>query len=317
MPLICEMVVNSVCAFRGQVFVGGFVEPWHDAGLEHVGWSRIGHAEFTLEKDNTSGYMRMPKGNCLKVLPMQTGVIGYAEQSVAAFFPVDQPAVTFGMQEVFPKTGIAGRDAVAGDGRSHFFLDNTGTLWGISHEFQPQKIGYKDIFEEFLDEKIFMSYVSARNELYISAEYAAFVLGEGGLYEINQLASNVNLKGKELIGGYENLDYDYPLEVETDILDFGMSGIKTVTSVEIAGSLPEKCWMSAWWRNNKSQGFKPSPWRPVSPLGISHLQVSGNELKLRLRGNSVEDVELDYLNVKFQTSDKRNVRGAYAGQTET
>lgn len=314
MPSICDMVVNSVCAYQGQVFVGGFVDPWHDAGLDCVGWSMIGYAYFELDLHNTSGYMKMPgRGECLKVLPLRKGVMAYGTNSIAMFYPVESPAATFGMHEVFGSLGIADRDAVAGDGDMHFFLTPLGELYQIDNNLQPKRLGYRGVLAPHLDESsdVVLTYDGARKHLYVGFSTGCFVYADEQLHERWTVPTLMNHVSGELQTSYEDLsnDGDPAFLVVTDIMDFGIAGIKTIMSLELSGGLASNTWGAISWRNDRAGDWRTTNWVKCSPSGICNVRCAGREFKIHIKGDSTTDVELQYMNVKYLVTDKHNIRG--------
>lgn len=315
MPSICDMTVSSVCAYQGQLFAGGFVDPWQGAGMDCVGWSRIGSAQFEMARDNTAGWMKMPgRGECLKVQPIRKGVVAYGTNSICLFYPVDQPAPTYGRHDIFEKLGIAGRDAADGDGDQHFFLSAKGDLFHLTNEIQPEKLGFRYLFGPLVESSsnVSLSWDGSNQELYLSFDSRGFIFSEYGLHEIYQTPTKVNPLNTELYASYGDVssDGDPAFLLETDILDFGIAGLKTIMSLELLGSLAGEVYGSVSWRNDKlSDSFSDTDWVRFSPGGVCHTRVSGREIKIKLKGTSTTNVELTAINVKFLTPDNRNIRG--------
>ena len=312
MPHICEMSVGTVCAFRGQVFAGCFMEPWHDATTNTVGWSLIGHACFQVDRRNESGYMHLSGSDYVhRVVPSRNGVIAYGDGSIGLFYPTTEPVVTYGFQMLAPDFGIAGRDAVAGDGEQHFFMDPKGDVWIIDNKFNMQKLGFRQLFGYFVDhgEKVTFSYDSRLKQCHIAFDSAGFTLGtDGNLHEVYYSSSKVNLVNGELHGSFVKVS-DENLYLETDIIDFGISGKKSLTSVELLGSLPENPKAAVLWRNDKASDFRMTSFKQFSPNGICYLYTSGVEFKVVVTGDSFRNTELELMAVKYQIDDKRNIRG--------
>jgi len=107
----------------------------------------------------------------------------------------------------------------------------------------------------------------------------------------------------------EDTDFLY----STDIIDFGLTGIKTVEGVDLLASFSDKTIVEVMvaWRNNKREDFRDTKWVRVSPEGSCSPIVSGVEFKVSVRMIPCTDVSLDMITIRWKLVDKRHVRGLY------
>jgi len=318
MPHICEMVVGTVCNFRGQMVVGDFITPWLNAGSNSVGWSKIGHAEFVLDNSNESGLTYMPGyGKVYLVKPLRSGVVCYGSGSIMGLAPVTKPAVTFGVKDISPNLGVTGRGAVGGDVNQHLILDSRGRLWHLDVEFNFKKIGYSHIFEPIIndDETIIISYDRSEQEFYIGCETAGYVFVPGeGLTQIDQSPTDVWNYEDELHASFKEFT-DSKSSFTTGIIDFGLAGVNTITGVSLGGEVNSNDEVRIHYRMDRSNAFSTTPWKRFSPNGECGIRAAGVDLKVEVQFDRQVEVE-EYLTVKYQISDKRGIRGPYANQAD-
>lgn len=91
-----------------------------------------------------------------------------------------------------------------------------------------------------------------------------------------------------------------------DTIDFGLRSLKTITSVEVGGSgltsisVGAKVYDSAYsWKEK------------TVTKGIAYVNITGTDFLIKLLFEDHTDVRVDYINVRFKYTDKRNIRGAY------
>lgn len=318
MPHICEMVVGTVCNFRGQMIVGNFQTPWLNAGANTVGWSKIGHAEFVLDRSNEAGQAPMPgHGEVLMVKPLRKAAVAYGSGSIMALYPVAEIAPTFGFEVIKDRLGIAGRGAVGGDLDLHLVMDTFGRLWLLDSELKFQRLGYEHIFKPKLDddETVIISYDRAEQEFYIGTDSAGYVFNpEGGLSEIDKSPTDVWNYEQELYASFKEFTSSGST-IMTGLFDFGISGIKTITGVEIGGDVNSSDMARVHFKTDRTEHFRTSNWKRFSPTGDCAIRASGVEMKVEVQF-SREVEELEYLTVKYQIPDKRGIRGVYASEND-
>jgi hypothetical protein len=116
------------------------------------------------------------------------------------------------------------------------------------------------------------------------------------------------------IGFVKDLDSS-GIYLETDICDFNLLGQKTVMRLEVSGSYgPEaRMYMSVKWRMNRSAPWRQSPWKRCTADGACSPIVSGSEFKFCIAVTPVKGTSLDGLTAEWKLTDKRGIRGTYAG----
>ena len=306
---IADVQFSTCCNYNGQLFVGGFITPWHDADLAYVGWSKIGSSKFMLDRMNTSGYARMSKGGeCLRVMKLGKDIIAYGSNNLDVFTPVSEPVVTFGKQLLDIIPGLASRSAVGGTDLMHVLVDGVGQLWRLTAGPKPELLGYQEFFEQMLGTDIVVTYNASDASFTIANDQVSYLLSDGGLSRQFQAITSQSAYQGGVIGFYESVD-DQGFELKTDTVDFGYRGLKTLSSIELAFSSDVPVYAAVDWRSNTNQPFRPSKWVPLNARGQATLMVTANEFRLKLQSASFENVEIDYMLIKYKPSDRRNLRG--------
>ena len=306
---------SACCSFKGQLFVGGFSPSWYDAGPGSVGWSKIGSADFTLDKSNTAGYAHLENGNVLCVKQLGNGVMAYGDRCVEFFQPVAEPVVTYAKQPVMNIPGIAGRNAVGGNSSKHLLVDSVGQLWLITGE-APKMLGYQDFFARMLGTDIIVSYNEVMQTFSISNEETSFLWSEQGLCKHFQAITSQTVFSGGSIGFFEQVE-DQGFLLKTDSLDFGFRGLKTLTSIELAHSSYSSIYAAIDWRYDTREPFRSSRWVKLNARGIATLMITAADFRVKLQSSDYRNMELDYMLVKYKMSDRRNIRGSANNADQT
>jgi hypothetical protein len=335
----------SVCAFKGQIIAcGSVVATTAPSQSRIVRWSEIGQFDFlgktaTVRK-NTAGYTYAPTDDAeilLRCLPLDDAVVIYGTFATFALLPVNKPVVTFAIKPV-KQVGIANPLAVGGGLKKHLVVDRYGYLWLVTmsstrmDEVDMKRLGYREFFKDSID-TVSIVYNSMEDEFYISSGVKSYLYNDFGLTEIGKcVTSFVDYKNTQVTNELTDLVtiYDTPvgfvrplseqeLQYATDILDFGINGIKTIESVDIGATFGLKTTAEVMiqWRNDKKGSFRDTPWKRCSPEGFVSPLVSGVELKVNLRLSTYVGIELNTINVKWKISDKRFIRGMYTNASSS
>lgn len=332
----------SACLFNGQVLTGGCIEDTASARL--VRWSEIGALRFlgaTANRlRNEAGFMYTSHTHdevVMRVLPIgERAVIVYTTNQIIALNPVSQPAPTFSVQTL-SRVGILNPLAVDAGEREHLLVNAQGDLCrvyiGARAELLHENLGYSEFFSSLQSTisfttgagMIVVTYNPDQKEYYIGTSAKGFLF-KGGLTEVKEsYTSYINIVKTPLEGAGETLFTAAPLSsitetsagnytyLETDILDFGISGKKQIQSVTVHGSFStgQTVEVMVKWRNARTGSFSDTTWKRCSPDGFVAPIVAGSDLKICLRVSSQTSVVINGLTVEWQLSDKHSTRGNY------
>lgn len=307
-------VFGTCCDYNGQLFAGNFLTLYQDYGQDAVGWSKIGEAVFELTKHNVSGFAQLNfAGTVKRVMKLGGSVMVYSDRGVSRFVPVSEPVVGFGRKDVPEIGGVAGRSAVGGDEHQHVLVDHIGQLWTLKDGQQPTLLGYREYFLPMLGKDIVVTHYASDNSFYISDGETSYRWDQYGLCRIWQAVTSIVSLPQCPAGLFHDID-NQGFEIITDVLDFGFRGLKTLSGVEIGGDFDQPVFVSVNWRSHNEKYFRTIPWVRLNPNGWANLVVTAEEFQIKLSSQS-QRAEIDYMQVKFQISDKRNLRGSTSADT--
>ena len=339
--------------FLRDKFDQGFGMAFPDMlGTNFVWWSPVGHSAFWIvyptdtllgivdeadnvphDWDNTKlqelmesgemGFMPMRwQGNVLNTKPLGKGVMVYGDNGVS-YMPLKQVdgVSTFGLNDVLPY-GVANRSSVgtntpnqAGEITEHVFVDEAGWLWRMKAGEAPEKLGYREFFENMLSSgDIVINYDPIENDYYISDGSITYVLSEGGLFEVNDLPTStaVSLGGTVWVAdSVGDADDAYAILV-TDVFNMKLNMSKTITRVSVHCTNTTDVSVAVDWRVKTSDSWSRTLYQDINYEGEAHFPVSGTEFRLVIRSIDLTTLDIDDIVVHFQTTDKRELRGAYA-----
>jgi len=274
--------------------------------------------EFFLElfKRNELGFMPMPwQGSVLCVKPLGKGVAVYGADGIAVLVPTIEPYPTYGLQRV-ADFGIASRGAVGGSEWGHVLIDSSGNIWKLGNDYSLRKLGYKEYIADILTGEMVISWDAEHDEYYISGSSTSLVLTPQGLGRNPQ-----HITGAHDVSGYfvgvSSTDDSTAVVAVTDIIDFNYRDMKTITTVEVGCSVTDNVYVAVDFRYNEKDDWIRTPWIPVNPEGFAHVQITALDVRIAIGTDNYDRFELDYINVHWQTSGRRTVRGIYAGAANT
>lgn len=303
-PDLPEM--TYVTNFRGQL-VG--------AQGRKVIWSAIGRADFTLNHTNEAGNFVAP-WNCdvTAICPIGDVLMVFGELGVLELKPVTDPAPTFAIAEV-ADFGLANPKAVCGGGELVLFLDNSGTLHGVDAKsdqtatvirtrLRPVELGYREFFELFDLEKASITYDPIQKKFYISDGEQCYVFSNGSLTEAGQIVTS-SFNG---VGVCTVPEISEALLV-TDLIDFGIRGLKTLNWIELGVESPHDVSVALFWRMSYQEPFQMVEWRKVNKQGQLFHRVTALDFRIGVKVHGLEEFRLDRITIRLQLSDRRTLRG--------
>jgi len=302
---------STYCNYMGQLIGGGVISSWYSLGINDVIWSNIGSVDCTPSKKNEAGFMKMPwEGIVQKVIRLDNKVMVYGYDGIASLIPKER---YLGLAEFSSIPGIPGRSCVGGNKDRHVLVDNEGYVWSITPK-EINRLGYKEFMNTMTLANVIVDYDLNNDEFYISDGTKNYLLNKFGMCETKQFPSSIFTVGGTSYGTVveEAAGTKDEARIYSNILDLGLAGIKTLTSVnygirDVTGTLTA----SAYSKYDLSSGFVLNPMKVVNKEGVWFGPVSGTELKTVLKSDNYSDFRLDYIAINYKVSDKRYVRGAY------
>lgn len=278
-----------------------------------IQWSKIGNLDFTIDNSNIAGKRPMPwAGMVYQIIRVPSGAIVYGANGITMVTPAQSAgsqgdesipdAHTYSPQSVY-ETGIKGKHCVIETTSGQFCIDLNGFLCKITAE-GLNVIDFSEYFSSLTSDTI-MSFDKVDNLIYICDGVLGFI------YNIkdNSLCSGpANITG---IGYKNNNSYFMAsdnitipaFEITSDIFDFETTRSKTIHSVEIGTNVSNILSIAFDYRNSKADSFSTTPWAVVNPKGQAYLPCYGKEFRFKLRINTYELFDIDWIKIHGDIND--------------
>lgn len=272
---------------------------------------------FDLLERNECGFAPATfSGRVRLLLPIGEGVLAYGDNGVTYLQAVSEPVPTMARRHI-SYIGTAGGAAGAGNLQQHVYADGNGCLWHITADLNVTKLGYEEYIQPLVAEGIVITYQEQHERFVISGSSETYLLNKNGLSKIDQRVTSCFVYGGVDYGLSSDLGYDNSqLRLVTDTFDMGNRAIKQIRSVEVHLNDTQAWFVCIQYRMNKADVFKQSAWRQINKEGWAVIPCTGTEFRVALYCADYSEAEPpDNIVVKWQMSDKRNVRGSYAGAT--
>lgn len=259
-------------------------------------------------KRNELGWAVMPsEGAVLGLAPWGASVFVFSEDAVTRMFLAGS---TYGFQPVV-EVGAAGRGAFA-VGKSYVvWIGSDGQLWTATPDGEAIALGYEEFFTEHLDEEWVVTYDPVYDRYFLSGESVAFtlsILQEGPkLFHSYQHVSSI-LNPRLRYGTFSTLESDDESgQLVTHEFNLGVPGIKTLTSVYL--SCDGLADVAVDVRYSRTDDWIRSPFVPINLEGNAVVMAAGTDFRVVVRPETWESFYLDDLQVSYQISDRRAIRG--------
>lgn len=303
-----EFVVGAVFsgAFETTLELGGDFY-FKESPINFLAWSKIGSASMEIDQSNEAGLAPMEwSGWMLRALQLGDDVIVYGQHGVTVATPYNSPFPTWGFKTLLKDIGLASPYAVAGNDRKHYFVDGERYLWRITKEEGAVRLNFKEHLTVL--GTIVLNYQEVEDRLFIADGIRGFIYEQGlggGYSTISDVSQGMFASPASLV--------NTPLELLTDIIDFGHRGFKHLSWVELGTDSTENLEISCDFRYTKSEDWRTSDWKLVNPEGAAVLGVTGVEFRLRVRQVAYSPIRLDYIACRHKNLDKRFTRGPLGG----
>ena len=210
--------------------------------------------------------------------------------------------------------GIASRSAVSGDDSKHLFLDSNNVLWAITPDGAINRVIGKGTFDSMVAAEaaspIVGTYDPEEQEHYICSGTQGFIYTRTGLGKITTMPTSLIVTSDGLEGVLEDLATP-DIEVETETFDMGMRALKTIHSIAIGFQDITDMQVVVKYRYDDSTTWRTSPAFDVNGDSIAVPLFTAKDFRLVFTGTPGAEAKIDYVDVAYQVSDKRNIRRAY------
>lgn len=300
-PIYLQMMVEGVI---GVGEYGNFAPAFLD-GIERndFGWNVVGF-----------------QGKVLCILPLGESVIVYGENGICALTPTQIARTANPVHLITPFSekslcpfGITSRQMVGGSDDRHIFLDKNGWLWQITKDLQVSKLGFKEIFSSFQDTNVSIETGPIEDDFYIGNPSQGFILSKsGGLTETDVWPTSIREINGELVGfGLNNYTAGTTASwsFKTSTFNMNVRQVKHIANVHLDGEGFSNAYVRTWWRMSQGDAFHATGWIPFNSMGFAYPRVGGADFQLEVIGQQSGKLRLDYVNVSWQGSDYRAIRG--------
>ena len=327
--------ITCVCNFRGQLIAGILTSTDSSDGTRSymVVWSEIGSVTPSIMFSTLQGYIdrrtgvgglavqpyKRTSGNYKvgpnsvvhRILPLGNGVMVYCSDRIFYMKAVSLPEPTFGIVPI-ASFGIPSTFCAEGDESEHIFISSNKEIWRVKEGPKPERLGHKE-YMDLLTGTIIISRNPNFGDYYISNGSKTYLLSQYGLSQWFQYPTSLVWEdaNKRLIGPIA-VGADVSAYMASDVFDFGVRGLKTLTVMEI-GSTGQVMTANVDYKYKViDSAFTASRFKTASGFGAVTPLVSGTEFKMRVKGADYTKFDLDYLTVRYKYIDKRMIRGVYA-----
>jgi hypothetical protein len=273
-----------------------------------------------LLKRNELGWMPMRwDGEVLCVKSIGNNVAVYGNNGISILLMTngnlqqDVPP-TFGIMDM-SRVGVMNRACVAGDDRMHIFLGNDYRLYSMA-EGKIERLDYQEHMSRLIGASTVITYDSVENQYFISDGVTSFLLNTSGLTEVTIKPTSV-IPYRGVSVGVFNPVFNEEVEIQTQVFDMGIRGIKTVASVNLGMQTDTPVYVAIKTRYGPGEDWITSRFVKTNKEGNVTLRVSGVDFIVIIKADDYTEFTLDSIQVKWQASDKRTIRGIYANQDVT
>ena len=252
-------------------------------------WSNIGSLDFTIWKDNVAGERPMDwKGWIWSVKKLGNRAITYGENGVSILTPHEN---MWGLNTIY-RVGLKCKEAVCGDDKIHFFIDNTDQLWSLGESLEL--LDYSEYLSNMTSPV--MSYDIQNGLVYICDGTYGYVYspkeGSFGSGPVN--VTGIYPQGGTLYISASSAITTPALELWTDIHDLKTRKMKTVYEMAFGTDLAGVLRASIKYRRDKSRDWVQTPWINVLDNGSVFITAMGVEFMFGVKTLVWEYLELDY-----------------------
>jgi hypothetical protein len=257
-----------------------------------IQWSDIGNLDFTINKSNVAGERPLDwSGWIYEVKKLGSKVVAYGENGISILTPSDK---YYGL-ETISRLGLHSAGAITGTDSVHYFIDVKGQLWELGETLVL--LNYSEYFSLMTD--LIMSYDVENNIVYICDGTIGYVYSP---LDKSLGSGPINVTGVGSKDGSLYLTSPATIEIPTfeictDIYDMGTRKFKTIRSIEVGTDLTENMEASIDFRVSNKVSFSNIGWHPVTLEGVSTMYCYGLEFRFKLRVQTYEYFEIDYLKI--------------------
>lgn len=317
---------NEIGPERSNYLLGS-----HKVDGSYLMWSSIGSVDFPLWllqpnkankeqllsslRRNEWGLVPAPtRADIVAIVPMGDRTIVYTNNGIYSMDPVTQGTFPSYKLSFISSVGIRGRNCVAGD-TTHIFLTGNNKLAMLNNE-GFRVLDYQEYVEKLslINVSPTVTYDPNEEVYYIGGNYRSLCLTNTGIAEVKISPHSIVSTPEGSMGIVTDLQRNYS-ELVTVPFDLESRNIKAITNIAVSCADPAYITASVLYRFSRSEEFKESKGFELNKEGNCYPRISGVDFKVKLKSFNYGQQDVDSIQVKWQSSDKRATRGR-AGVTD-
>lgn len=324
----------------------GVAIPYAEMGGNWVAWGSIGGGDLPMwllyptgytydmaanaarflqrMRENSLGWMPLGfQGDVLSLQKLGDVVVAFGEDGVEALVPVSgnqlsEMSPTFGRRTLLYRVGAAGRGAVGGHKGILLMVGTDGGLWQFGADLSVKDLGYAEHISPLLGSPITVAYDEGLGWFHIGghdgSNERAFVLTPQGLSEVpERLTSGYLFEGGMV--AVPDVFGTTVAEVVTEPTDFSLRQLKKVGWIRLGIETTEAVTVALDFRFQKGGTWTRTTFKSVNREGTVYMSQSGLEFRVVVRVASYVGLKIDYIEIGYQSDDRRYLRGANADKT--
>lgn len=272
------------------------------------------------------GFWKIPGGQAIKAVRQLGGrLVVFGSESVYLVGLESEGDRQVMIGHPITDFGVSGSRNISGDTGHLVVPDASGRGWRFTPDAPPELLDYREVFTQVLlaiyDERTATHYLT-------DGDLQAWQLTAHGMSRTRRLVTGLVWEGTDLYGLQSESTNGPSNEVEvpgvgfqyrfmTGVIDLGNQQLKTIRSVQVSGADADYWQVRVYARYSMGGIWEDTGWVDATEEGVAMLSIAGLEFKVVVRGvTSYESysVRIDRCVIRWQQSDKRFVRGAYATQ---
>lgn len=284
-------------------------DSWIIPGANSWIWTS-GIGRITFEMDATGEMVRRPmsyNGKIYKIRKLGSSVIVYGAEGITRMNP---HGVNWGSIDL-SRIGLLSKGAMCGTESLHYYIDKNKSLYRLLPESFPELLDYSNVLSN-LSSIIVMSYDnrSGVDAVYITDGTYGYFLNSSGLGQCPATITGVGYKTGTFYVVSPSVITNLPIQICTDIIDFGVRTEKTIMNLEFGTYVTGNLYAAIDYRWNKNDAFSTTAWQKVDSLGRVSFVVSATEFRIRAKLTTYEDIVIDYINVSGKFIHAKPIEGA-------
>jgi hypothetical protein len=296
-------VITAIASVSGSFFSIPTSECW-------VWTSKIGTMDFT---EDLSGEVTMRpmswSGYVYSIKKLGAGAVVYGNNGIAFMQP---SGVVWGLKNIWP-LGIMGKNAVVDTdsetietrNKYHVAIDARGMLLKVTGDGVVTATDYSNYFASLVNPT--MVFDPFNNIIHICDGTTGYVLTDSGLGKGPANITGIGYKDRGFFRTSNSAIAFDPLNVCTDIMDFGTRKEKEIDEVHVSMTASVPVYVALDYRWSAAQQWFTTPWVRTDIQGRAFPCASGVEFRVRVKLMAQQATQIDSISLIGKTAEEAAV----------